>query len=269
LSVVIATTSRLSSARIRSITALGALVVLADVLQDRADLVQVGRLVLHEQGRRLGVAQDRAERLVDLVRQRRRDLPHHRDPADVGDVLAQAQHLLLGLFRRGDVDARAATAQGVALGVVVDAPEGGDPAQAAVGQDDAKLVLVLAVPSRRLAQAVAKGRAIVDMNPLHQLLVAQTLVGGKAEQLAHLLARQHAVADDVARPDAEIRRVGGQFSLSLALAQFADELLGAQQVGAERVRHDGDDAEGEETDGARGVAASPVDDDQPGRGSQA
>ena len=117
------------------------------------------------------------------------DLAHHRDPADVGDVLAQAQHLLLGLLPRGDVDARAAAAQGLALGVEVDAPEGGDPAQPAVGQDEAKLALVLAAPSRRLAQAVAKGGAVVDMDPLHQLLGVEPLVGRKAEQLAQFLAR--------------------------------------------------------------------------------
>ena len=91
------------------------------------------------------------------------------------------------------------------------------------------------------------------------------LLGREAEQLAQFLARQHAVADDVARPGAETGGVGGQVGLSLALAQLDDELLGAQQVGAERVAHDGDDAEGEETDGARHLAAPPVNDEGPGQ----
>ena len=51
-------------------------IVLADVVDDRADLVEVRRRMLHEQRRRLGIAQDGAERLVDLVRQRRRELAH-------------------------------------------------------------------------------------------------------------------------------------------------------------------------------------------------
>ncbi len=54
----------------------GALVVLANVLEDRADLVKVGRRVLHKQGRRLGVAKDRTERLLDLVGERRGELAH-------------------------------------------------------------------------------------------------------------------------------------------------------------------------------------------------
>ena len=66
-----------------------ALVVLADVGKNGADFVEVRRCVLQEQLRRLRVAQDRAERLIDLVRQRRRELAHHRDAAHVRDLLPQ------------------------------------------------------------------------------------------------------------------------------------------------------------------------------------
>ena len=72
----------------------GTAIVLADVVDDRADLVEVGRGMLDEERRRLGIAQDGAERLIDLVRERGGELAHDRDAPDVGDVLAQAQHFL-------------------------------------------------------------------------------------------------------------------------------------------------------------------------------
>ena len=49
----------------------------------------------YEQRGGLGIAKDRAQRLIDLVRQRGRELAHDRDPPDVGDVLPEAQHFLL------------------------------------------------------------------------------------------------------------------------------------------------------------------------------
>ena len=63
------------------------LVVLDDVGKNRANLVEVRRCTLHEQLRRLGIAQDRAERLIDLVRQCGGELAHHRDAADVRDLV--------------------------------------------------------------------------------------------------------------------------------------------------------------------------------------
>ena len=72
-----------------------ALVVVADVGKNRADFVEVRRWVLQEELRRLRVAQDRRERLIDLVRQRRRELAHHRDAPRVGDLLPEALRLLL------------------------------------------------------------------------------------------------------------------------------------------------------------------------------
>ena len=86
----------------------GASVVLADVLEDRGDLGQVGHGLLQEQRSRLGVAQDRTQRLVDLVRERAGQLAHHGDAPDVRHVLAQAQHLLFGQLALRRVDARPA-----------------------------------------------------------------------------------------------------------------------------------------------------------------
>ncbi len=58
----------------------------------------------------------------------------------MGDVLAQAEHLLLGVLACGDVDAGAPAEQWPALCVVLDPAEGSDPAQVAIGQDEAELL---------------------------------------------------------------------------------------------------------------------------------
>ena len=68
-------------------------VVLDDVGKDRPNLVEVRRCTLQEQLRRLGIAQDRAERLIDLVCQCGRKLAHHRHAADVRDLLPQELRL--------------------------------------------------------------------------------------------------------------------------------------------------------------------------------
>ena len=69
--VVIATSPCLGSAQDPVDHRAGALVVLADVLQDRADLPAGRATGACMKDRSLGVAQDRAERLVDLVCERR------------------------------------------------------------------------------------------------------------------------------------------------------------------------------------------------------
>ena len=126
-----------------------------------------------------------------------------------------------------------------ALGVELDAAEGGDPAQLAVGQDEAELALVVAALPRCLAQPVAEGRPVVGMDPLAaRCSTLSGSSGAKPNSSRHFLLAEHAAADDVARPGAEVGRVGGQVGLVLALAQLDDQLLGAQQVGAERVAHD-------------------------------
>ena len=79
------------------------LVVLADVGNDLADFLKVRGRVLHDKLRRLRVAEDRTEWLIDFMRQRRGELAHHCDAAYVRDLTPQELCLLLGLFRRADI----------------------------------------------------------------------------------------------------------------------------------------------------------------------
>ena len=69
----------------------GTLVVLANIGEDCAQFVEVWRFVLQKKLRRLGVAQDRAERLVQLVREGGRQLSHHRNAACVGELRSPLQ----------------------------------------------------------------------------------------------------------------------------------------------------------------------------------
>ena len=70
-------------------------VVLDDVFQDLAHLRQVGGAGAEKTLRRLHVAQNGGERLIELVRQRRRQLAHRREARHVGKLRAMALRLVL------------------------------------------------------------------------------------------------------------------------------------------------------------------------------
>ncbi len=84
----------------------GAFVVLHDVLQDFAELVLVGAALLQHAERRLGVAEDRSQRLLELVGKRARELAEHRGARQVRELLALVARIRLGALARGDVGAR-------------------------------------------------------------------------------------------------------------------------------------------------------------------
>ena len=82
-----------------------ALVVLADVGEDGAHLLEVRRALLQQQLGGLRVAQDGSQRLVQLVSQARSQLGHRGQATDVGQLGLQSQHLDFALLAGGDVHA--------------------------------------------------------------------------------------------------------------------------------------------------------------------
>ena len=72
----------------------GAGVIVGDVVEDVANLLQVRVGGVQEPGRGLGVAQDRGQWLVELVRQRRGHLAHRGDPPRVGQFVSESVGLL-------------------------------------------------------------------------------------------------------------------------------------------------------------------------------
>ena len=142
------------------------LVVLADVGEDRADLVEVGRFILHEKLRSLRVAQDRAERLINLMRQRRGELAHHRDAADVSDLLPQDLCVQFGLFVRSDIAGGAAYPDWLAFGVKFDTAMGRDPAYSAIRQHHPEFRLVSTFARDRYPKNLSEAFAIVGVQPL-------------------------------------------------------------------------------------------------------
>ena len=108
------------------------------------------------------------------------------------------------------------------------------------------------------AMLLAECRAVVGVDPLQQRArVFSGSSGAKPNSSRHFVAGLDHVARDVAGEDAEVRRLGGQRRFLLAFAQLDDQLLGAQQVGAQRVGHDGDDAEAEQAERVRRLHAAP------------
>ena len=100
------------------------LVVGADIGENGADFVEIRRWVLQVHLRRLGVPQNRRQRLIDLVRQPRGELAHHRDTPRVCDLLPQQPHLVLGVLARGDLARRATNQERLAGGVTLDTAPG-------------------------------------------------------------------------------------------------------------------------------------------------
>ena len=141
----------------------GAFVVRADVRKNRADLVEIRRGVLQEQLRRLRVAQDRAERLIDLMRQPRRELAHHRDAPRVRDLLPEQLCLLLGLFARGAIAGDAAHPERLAV-AKVDATTSGDPTHLPVWKHDAILHGVFTLRLKGAPDRRISSRTIIGMN---------------------------------------------------------------------------------------------------------
>ncbi|HXK11038.1 MAG TPA: hypothetical protein VMT70_15420 [Vicinamibacteria bacterium] len=104
-------------------------VVLADVGEDGANLLQVRRTALEQQLGGLRVAQDRSQRLVELVRQARGERGHGRHAGRMRQVGVQAKHLGRVLRSGPDPEAEVGRVRGeghllVALAQVVRKPRG-------------------------------------------------------------------------------------------------------------------------------------------------
>src|SRR5262249_54869216 len=76
----------------------GVLIGLADVAENRLDLDEVRRIRRQQKLRGFGAAQDRAERLVDVVRDGRRQRAGRRGPVQVNDLEHAAARFKLGAF---------------------------------------------------------------------------------------------------------------------------------------------------------------------------
>ena len=76
------------------------LVVVDDVLQDRTYLAEVHGVGLEDILGGLGIAQDRGQRLVELMSQRRGQLPDRRHSIDVAEILPKLLQLAFCLSAR-------------------------------------------------------------------------------------------------------------------------------------------------------------------------
>ncbi len=81
----------------------GAFIVLDDVLEDFDELGRARGSFLQHAQRRLGVAEDRRERLFELMRKRARQLAENRGARQVRELLTLIARVRLGAFARGDI----------------------------------------------------------------------------------------------------------------------------------------------------------------------
>ena len=80
-----------------------AAVVVDDVGKDVVEIGKIGRRRAEQAARRLGVAHDRRQRLVQLMRQRDGQDAHGRNPGDMRKLLAGALHFLFSAPVLGDL----------------------------------------------------------------------------------------------------------------------------------------------------------------------
>ena len=153
------------------------------------------------------------------MRQRRGELAHHRDAANVRDLLPQELRLLFGLFVRGDIAGGAAYPDWLAIGVRFDLAMGRDPAQPAIRQRQPEFRLVATSARERLRQNLLERLAIVGVQSLQNAIEIQPLRRREAEQLPPLVARPDFVPREIPNPDAKVGGIDGQAHPLFVFAQ--------------------------------------------------
>src|SRR5208282_6072812 len=140
------------------------LIVRTNVSEYRAQLVQTRRVVLQKKLRGLGIAQDCAKRLVQLVRECRSELSHHRDPAGVSKLSLKLLQVQLRTTLRRNIEHHTAHQDRPPSGVAFDASTRSDPSGLAARNLDAMFhVKVAAIPQRSL-KGDPDGIAVFEMD---------------------------------------------------------------------------------------------------------
>ena len=118
------------------------------------------------------IGDHRAQRLVDLVRDRGGELPHRGHPRDVSEFCLCPGQRLLGVPRFGDVLAGAARAIGPSMRVADQRPSAVDEAGFAVGPGDAerRIEAVISLARQPALVGVAHPAPVFRMNRLHPRL---------------------------------------------------------------------------------------------------
>jgi hypothetical protein len=143
----------------------GARIRADDLLEYRAQLDEVGRVLGHEALARLCIDEDAAERLAQLVRERTRKRTHGGNARKVRQLLPLKLRHRAGflLLRNVDRDAEYSRKRG-AFGGVRGAAASGDPAHRAIGKNDAEFGLIIAAIRDRALDGVLAQCAVVRMD---------------------------------------------------------------------------------------------------------
>ena len=211
----------------------GAVVLLHDVVQHFAQLGEIGLRHRQHAAARLGVGEDRGERLIDLMRDRARKLAQERDPHQMRELATLLLDLDLRTLERRDVGKDAADAQELSGIVIARLRARIDPVDLATDRNPK-------VPPRRRpamhggAHRLGEGVAIVGSDDVQHAFERQGSVGGDAEHGAAMLCRPQAVAADVALPEADMGRGRRECG---ALLAFLQGLLGAPAFGVLHQNH--------------------------------
>ena len=182
-------------------------VVVHHVAQDRAYLLQVGRLPRQDPLGRLGVAEDGGQGLVQLVGQGPRQLAQDRHARKAGQLVALPRRVQLGLPPLGDVDAAPDVAQ--------ERPVRGAPGDPVVQHPP-----ILPVPPAHAVvdrerpplaeRPAALGEAAAHVLRVHALrpAIAELFFQRAAREVQPALVEERAPLLRIRHPDHDRRRVG-------------------------------------------------------------
>src|SRR4029077_6037034 len=112
-----------------------ALVVRDDVAENLANVLRVGPVPREKALRCLRVGEDRAQRLIQLVRQRPGQLAEHRDARQLSELVALLLDVLLHMLAVRDVPRDPAYPDGLARSVELDVTDRRDPSQPTAERD--------------------------------------------------------------------------------------------------------------------------------------
>ena len=193
--------------------------------------------LLRRAQRPLAEAQDRAQDVVEVVRDAAGQRAHRLEPLGLPQAALQPRHLLLLALALGDVAQGTDKPIGRTVGIAKHGAPGAEPADLTVGHDEPHLVVV-GRPARevRLQRRLHafKVAGVVREDGLPLLTGPPRVSDGKAEQFLRARGKVGATGPKVPVENAFVRPHQGQRVALLGLPQF---LLGPHALGHVGRRH--------------------------------
>ncbi len=222
----------------------GMLVGVHDVAQNFLQLCAVDLRTREEALRRLRIAEDCGQRLVEFVRERAGQFAEHRHAREMGQFRALVLHILLA---RRNVNGNAAHPQRAAVVGKLDPAPRGDPTQRRRVREYAIFAVIVAAIFERRRDRGAQRLTVVRVEPSGNAREVQRFRLRESEELAPLVGGPDFITRDVPYPEPQLGGARRQIDALLNFAQLIRQLCRPKHVSAQFQTHRRDDAREKQT----------------------